>query len=189
MIGIYRIVNLSTGKVYIGSAVSITRRWAQHKRELRKDIHGNEHLQRAWNKYGESDFNFQIIEVFEDRTQLLSREQHWIDKCIQDEKGVFNIRVTAGSNLGNKLSESTKQKISAARKGRKFSEAHKANLSIARQKRVFSEETKQKMRDAITEEHRMNRALRNKGRVVSDETKQKMSQSAKDAWARRKESN
>lgn len=45
--GIYQIRNIVNGKVYIGSAVNIERRWGMHKNRLKAGQHRNIHLQRA----------------------------------------------------------------------------------------------------------------------------------------------
>jgi group I intron endonuclease len=77
--GIYKIINLCNGKFYIGSSRNLKRRWKEHKLELRKNNHSNAHLQSAWNKYGEENFKFEIIEYIEDIIELKNREQYWID--------------------------------------------------------------------------------------------------------------
>lgn len=61
--GIYKIENKVNGKVYIGSSNSIKRRWQKHKALLRHGKHQNSHLQAAWDKYGEDNFSFSVIEL------------------------------------------------------------------------------------------------------------------------------
>ena len=77
-IGIYRIKNLINNKIYIGSTKNIKARWAKHKTLLKHNKHQNIHLQKSWNKYGESAFIFEIIEECE-IDNLLNREQFFID--------------------------------------------------------------------------------------------------------------
>jgi hypothetical protein len=49
--GIYRIVNKTTDKFYIGSTIDCFRnRFNKHKRLLRRNKHENDYLQKAWNK-------------------------------------------------------------------------------------------------------------------------------------------
>ena len=76
--GIYQIRNLVNGKVYVGSAVNLQHRRREHRSDLRNGTHHSIKLQRAYNKYGESSFAFEILEYVEDRNQLIEREQYYI---------------------------------------------------------------------------------------------------------------
>ena len=76
MIGIYRILNKITRKVYIGSSEIIKNRWKRHKTDLNCNVHHSKHLQRAWNKYGAENFIFSIIEECSEEI-LLEREQYY----------------------------------------------------------------------------------------------------------------
>lgn len=102
--GIYQICCQATGKIYIGSAVNLKKRWSEHRRSLRRGKHANSHLQSAWNKYGEAVFSFAVLE-YTDVSNLLKAEQEWIDStgCIDKDIG-FNIALSAsspgGSNIG-----------------------------------------------------------------------------------------
>lgn len=102
---IYRIVNTITSDFYIGSSAYVYSRKSEHFQRLRKGIHANIHLQRAWNKYGEEAFIFEVLERPEVAI-LIEREQYWIDTLAP----VYNIRKTAESNLGMKMGEETKEK-------------------------------------------------------------------------------
>ena len=54
--GVYKIVNLVNGKIYIGStAQSFKKRGVQHYGELVRGIHKNSYLKYSWNKYGEKN--------------------------------------------------------------------------------------------------------------------------------------
>jgi hypothetical protein len=103
--GIYKVVCLPNGKVYVGSAVNLHQRHLDHWQKLSRCQHRNIHLQRAWNKYGEQAFIFEVIELVL-ASFILEREQYWIDKlhCCDDRKG-FNISPTAGSSFGIRHSE------------------------------------------------------------------------------------
>lgn len=76
--GIYMILHNSTGKKYIGSSVTITERFLVHKRQLRKNMHCNRHLQNSWNKHGEVAFSFTVLEENLSRDVLESRENFYI---------------------------------------------------------------------------------------------------------------
>lgn len=81
MDGIYRIVNIKNGKFYLGSSKNIKKRWYQHKSHLRGNTHHSIHLQRAWNKYGEESFKFEIMyetkNLQEEEQKLLDELKPW----------------------------------------------------------------------------------------------------------------
>lgn len=120
--GIYRIVNLINGKLYIGSTASeggFKKRWSYHLDGLRHNKHHSIHLQRAWNKYGEQSFVFEIIEIIEDLSIILKREQYYLDSLKSwDRKIGYNICIIAGSSLGVKKTVEEKLKQSELRKGK-----------------------------------------------------------------------
>jgi len=141
--GIYAIINQVNGKFYVGSACNIKRRWYNHRRDLKKGIHGNKHLRNAWNKYGEGSFYFGVLEPVKNKEDLLNREQYWMDE-LQPE---YNILPTAGSPLGFKWTEESKQKQSEANKGEKnpmFGRTGEKNPMWGKHP-ICSEETKQKL--------------------------------------------
>jgi group I intron endonuclease len=76
--GIYKIVNIVNGKYYLGSSDNMKNRWKKHLYDLRHNKHHSIHLQRAWNKHGENNFVFQIVEEVK-RSILLEREQYHLD--------------------------------------------------------------------------------------------------------------
>lgn len=88
--GIYKIENVTNGKLYIGSSVDIYRRWKEHTTSLNNNKHHSPHLQYSWNKHGKDNFKFEIIEICcED--ELLVREQYYIDSLnVLDEKFGYN---------------------------------------------------------------------------------------------------
>lgn len=115
--GIYKITNNVNQKSYIGLSVDIEDRWCEHRRELNQQRHKNKHLQRAWNKYGESNFTFEIIEECE-KDELCSRERFYI-KHFDTYLNGYNMTLGGDGTLGKFHSQETRQKISNASKGRK----------------------------------------------------------------------
>src|SRR5215468_7946604 len=77
--GIYRIKNVVSGRVYIGSAVNLPSRWKLHRSLLRRGKHHSRSLQRSWCKHGATAFVFELIEPVDDRKRLIEREQFWIN--------------------------------------------------------------------------------------------------------------
>ena len=91
--GVYSLRNTISGRVYVGSTkLRMLERWKQHLWCLENDRHSNNHLARAWKKYGEDAFEFSAIEVVSDVMALIDREQYWIDKKSEEPAGVYNMR-------------------------------------------------------------------------------------------------
>jgi len=60
---VYTITCTKNKKIYVGSTTRLLcQRWGDHKSLLRNNKHVNIHLQRSWNKYGESSFLFEELE-------------------------------------------------------------------------------------------------------------------------------
>lgn len=59
--GIYKIACLSNNKCYIGKSVNLKKRLHNHYYTLKNNTHHNILLQRAFNKYGASDFIITIV--------------------------------------------------------------------------------------------------------------------------------
>lgn len=110
--GIYKIVNLVDGKMYIGSSVNIYNRKNAHYSDLRKNIHHNVHLQRAFNKYGEENFKFERIELLIPKENLCTKEREYIIKfdTINRNKG-YNLDLPTPENYTKNRSEETKEKL------------------------------------------------------------------------------
>lgn len=126
MSGIYAIINLINGKLYIGQSNNIQKRIRNHLILLRNGNHYNGHLQSAWNKYGEDNFDYVVLK-----------------ECSVDELDYYEIKYIAeyktadracGYNLGAgghrcSRSEETRKKLSIALKGREIKESTRRKLS------------------------------------------------------------
>jgi group I intron endonuclease len=165
--GIYQILNTKTGKSYVGSSSNIRKRWAGHKRQLKRGEHHSTHLQRSWNKYGEEEFKFLLIEEVKESQNLIKKEQSYLDIFkVYDREFGFNISPTAGSTLGIPCSEETKIKLREFNKGKKLSEETKRKMSEIRRgvklgpRGPMSEENKQKIKDSYLNRTAWNKGLR-----------------------------
>lgn len=115
--GIYCIENNTTKKKYIGQSINIDDRWIKHKSDLNKGTHDNDYLQNAWNKYGEKDFSFYVLE-FCDKDVLDEREIYYMDlKNVLNREFGYNLK-TGGQNSGVKVSEYARKKLSNTLKQR-----------------------------------------------------------------------
>lgn len=184
--GIYAIVNLISGKHYVGQAINVYKRWSVHLAELGKGHHHSKHLQRSWDKNGAALFYWVVlVECPED--ELDDREQFWMDR-LNAVSGGFNVLPNAGSCRGYQMPLESRAKMSksakqiALRDGESERRAERARLQhvsgvlgyhtrtedgkrrFSEKMRghypVFTDEVKAKMRAAWTPERRAAQAER-----------------------------
>jgi len=132
--GIYRWNNLITDKSYIGSSISLGGRFSNYYSlaYLKKRVkRGSSIIYNSLLKYGYNNFSLDILEYCEPN-ELIKREQYYIDIL----KPEYNISKTAGSRLGTKQSEETKQLISNARKNYIITDAFKEKMKIVAKLRL-----------------------------------------------------
>jgi len=213
--GVYRIRNTVNGKVYVGSSINIVKRLLDHKNDLKRQ-ENTPYFQNAWNKYGSENFSFEVIRELHFKDQdieflkqhLLANEQIYLDlyESYKRENG-YNICPIAGSPLGVKHTEESKQKnskihsgsgnsmygkhhskktkeiIGKTQRGKKRTEEQKAVISKANRKRHPSEESKEKNRIA-------NRITHSRPEIKEADRKRNGGENnpgAKLTWARIKE--
>jgi group I intron endonuclease len=180
--GIYKITSPS-GKVYIGQAWNIKRRFREYtylwKSKTQIKLHS------SFKKYGINNHKFEIIhELPEDITQsvLDTYEQLYMDLYRDCNIELLNLR-EAGSR--GKHSKESKDKLSIAHTGKIMTDETKKRISENRKGKNtglsnsmygigLTGEAKERMRHSKI------------GTKVSEETKKKMSESAKLSHARRK---
>ena len=198
--GVYKIVNKINGKYYVGSSNDIIKtRWKKHRYMLRKNKHSNPKLQNAWNKYGEENFEFIIVEKCL-INELLVIEQRYLDTAKSYIDSCYNIEFLAKIPL-----DKIRRKISCGCKGENnamFGKHHTKESNEKNRKAKLknpskfwldkhrSKETKEKISKCktgkkMTKEYCQNlsvRMLGNKhllGHKHSEETRKKMSESRK----------
>lgn len=87
--GVYTIVNLITGRIYIGSSVDVYARMKKHFRILSIDKHHNLELQKDYKKYGKDAFEASVF-AFCDEINVCSLEEQTIFKALRCCKSVYN---------------------------------------------------------------------------------------------------
>ena len=88
---------------------------------LRRGIHFNSHLQSSFNKYGESNFEFKVLEFVDNLLKLEERELFYITELgVTNPNYGYNIRPNCKTNLGLKWPEESKRKFSESKKGKKI---------------------------------------------------------------------
>lgn len=175
--GVYKITCLSNDKIYIGSSKHILGRIEAHKIHLRKNKHRNPHLQNAWDKYGEENFTFEILEEC-DIENLLEREQYWMDYtlCYNRENG-FNNCIKSDSPLGYRHTEEDKLRMSIIKKEQIKNGIAKPPVNT--NYKPHSEESKEKIRKSkLGDKNPMF------GKVEEEEHKKRRMESmlSKDRW-------
>lgn len=115
--GVYQIRNLVNGKVYVGLTVNLKNRWYGHKKDLRKGVHCNPHLQSSWWEYGEENFAFEVLEEVVDRSLLSGLERGFISKLNSADPS-FGYNLSTGGESGFHRSRETAEKIGASNRGK-----------------------------------------------------------------------
>lgn len=140
--GIYCIVNVLSGDVYVGQTCeSFLRRYWHHRWKLRKGSHDNQHLQHAWNIYGEDNFLFIPVKITDNPDLLDGLEIEYIN-IYRELNHCYNI-IDGGncSRRGIPLSEEHKRKIAEKNRknmlGRKASEETKRKMSEIRKGKII----------------------------------------------------
>jgi group I intron endonuclease len=157
MIGIYKITNINNNKYYIGQVgkgknKTFQIRFKEHISALKNNKHINKHLQLAWNKYGENNFKFEIVEECS-REQLNDREKYWI-KYLNSNNKDYGYNKTPGGDgtccfgkdngmFGKHHSLESKHKISINKcgkitwmKGKKHSTESKIKISNSKKGQI-----------------------------------------------------
>jgi group I intron endonuclease len=180
--GIYKIINKINGKYYVGRSKDILgNRWNHHKKRLSKNCHDNDYLQRSWNKYGESNFEWIIVEEVS-LNKLVETEQKYLNIAKMERDKCYNCNFLADGQTweprsrekkrqsmlgeknffyGRKHTNESKNLMSLTHIGLKhsnrksppkFSEEHLKNLKIAQNKRFEQSVPKHNFFNIITKE-------------------------------------
>ncbi len=113
--GIYRILNKTNGKVYIGKSKRIEKRRKEHFWRLRDNKHYCRHLQSAYNLYGENNFEFSILlEV--DKCMLDYYEYKFLSSA---RNNCYNHFICNATKEGLTIDDYIKNKMSYARKNKR----------------------------------------------------------------------
>lgn len=178
---IYMIKNIINNKVYIGQTKRhYKKRFSDHINHLKKNKHGNCHLQAAWNKYGQDAFEFIIVDKVVFQTGLNNLETFWISfyKANDSEYG-YNL--TTGGESPTINAESIK-KISEALKGKPtwnkglkgICKAWNKGIKLGPQSKELIEKRAKAISASVKgkNNHRFGRKAYNAKQIMCNETKQ-----------------
>lgn len=168
-IGIYAVVNKTTGKYYIGKSKNIERRWISHRCNMKQEICSkdfNRYLHNAALKYGVDDFEFIILQKFSkfNDEQLSEAELFWIEfyDSTNSELG-YNLRKDSSSNMI--VHDDTRKLLSELNSG-------EGNPNFGNR---WSEEAKLRMSEIKKQQF-------NDGLIYNSEWRAKISSSNKGKW-------
>jgi group I intron endonuclease len=190
--GVYIIENMINHKKYIGSSKNIKRRLIVHKSSLRHNTSPHHHLQFAFNKYGEKNFDFRLlIDCSEDQLLFWEKKMFEAFRCCEREFG-YNLGLDPTTT---KHSEETKTKIGIGNKGKKYSIETRKQISVATTGeknhnfgKKASSETRKKMSETRSGdkhplfgkhhslESRKQMSEAHIGQIISPETRKKISE-------------
>lgn len=161
---IYKIRNVVNDKFYVGSTVDSRKRFWEHRKDLRANKHTSQALQRAWNKYGEDCFKFEIVEQLNSKDELYPAEQKWLDEHFGKDH-CYNCSPNADTPMRNATPEMR------AHQAQKTKEWHEVNVH-PRQGMTHAPESIELMKEN-------NRAPKGEnhyryGKTVSEETRKKI---------------
>lgn len=171
---LYQIRNVENDMPYIGMLSRNTKkRRNQHFSLLRLNKHDNDYLQKAFNKYGEDSFRFEILQELPD-DKLLQAETDELSQYIKngkiDRDRCYNLVATPHRPV---MTEETKHKLSVALMGKPKSVEHRRKISERQKGNSFFAGRKH------TKESKLLMAAAKIGTKASEETLKKMSQSQK----------
>lgn len=146
---LYRIIELSTFRTYVGCTSDFTKRRAKHLRMMAAGNHVNGLLQAAYNRSGPDGLMFQPIGEFTTLADARSAETAALTLTAHDPR---SLNLTT-SRAGAVPSPDTRRRISATLSGRRLSAEHRAKLSEKNRGRPYSEATRRKIGEGVRAAH------------------------------------
>lgn len=165
---IYKITNLTNGKLYIGQTITtIEKRFKRHCYKYSENSKYKTAIHLAIKKYGKENFKIEKIDDASTIDELNEKESFWIlklntlcpigynmntggDRYLMSEETKKKI---GRAHLGKKVSEETKRKSSESHKGFKVSDETKLKLSLALKGRKFSVDTVNAIKEKLSKHY------------------------------------
>lgn len=158
IICVYKIVNKQNGRAYIGSTVNVEERFSRHRRDLRSGNHHCIYLQRAWDKYGEDSFTFEVVKHGESESEVRKMEEEYLEK---EYDSLYN---TSKKSTGGDLITYHPERERIVKRIKEASKARYSTMSSEERRRVYA---------------RPGKLNPNYGRRHTEETKRKISEANK----------
>lgn len=130
---IYKIVNTTNNKIYIGQTIDPKSRWATHKSDAKYRRHKNTYLYNAIHKYGENNFTFEVIASCLGIDNANALEITIIKQYNSTDKNI-GYNILAGGNNALLTDDIKKQISKTLKKGRAFNK-----FSIEQEKKIVED--------------------------------------------------
>jgi group I intron endonuclease len=117
---VYKIINKVNGKIYIGKSVNPSKRWARHVYVSKTNKSGYKQLllHRAISKYGQDNFQVEIIAEYDVEADALCGETIFIKQFRSNDLSVgYNLTEGGEGTTGYKLTDEHKKQISIKNSG------------------------------------------------------------------------
>lgn len=165
--GIYLISFENTSKTYVGSAVNLSKRFSNHKCDLKNGTHCNKHMQHVYNKYGNPKFE---ILLFCDKEDLLTNEQKYYNELMPE------LNIVKDITRGNIENHTPEDLVKITEFNRNMSKTMQWREKVSKTwfktgKRILTDEQRK-----LLSENGRNSFL---GKTHTKETRKKMSEKAK----------
>ena len=141
---IYKTVNLKNNKYYIGKHVTT---------DINDEYLGSGvALTRAIEKYGKENFKKEILFVFRCEEEMNLKERQLVNENIILDKMSYNVALGGqGGNLGKLVNDKIGKKMSFLLKGKAKSDSHKQTIRESKLLYKPTEETKEKIKNTISD--------------------------------------
>jgi len=144
---IYLITNKINDKKYIGQSINIEERWYRHRADYQRIQ--DKYLYRAMRKYDLENFKFEVLETEIPIDCIAEHEKFWIIKLNTKAPNGYNMTDGGEGSFGRVVSESTREKISKAKKGIAYDDEHKAKLSKIHKERMSDPEKRRHLSEKL----------------------------------------
>jgi group I intron endonuclease len=126
---VYVITHCASGKRYVGKANHAVTRWRAHHTDARRTC-PETCIGRALKKYGQSEFEFKVLEWCITEDAAYERERYWVSYFKSDQPE-FGYNIESGGRGGKTLSAESRAKVSAALKGKPLTPTHRERIGAA----------------------------------------------------------
>lgn len=149
---IYKITNLTTSQIYIGSSIDVKDRVRRHFKDLKANKHHSLKMQRSYNKYGKDVFKVEyLVSVPEQYRQKIEQwfldnnECYFNNEKIVNKPSIYRIR----SEEENEKSRLRMLKNEYWKLAHPMSEEGKKRVSESSKNRIWTDEMRKKLSESL----------------------------------------